>query len=247
MGNVSTKGIVLKQNNYGEADRMLTVFTEEYGIIKAAARGARRMKNRFGAAAQFLCYSDFELFMSNSEVASVNGISVNDAFYPASENISVLALFTYISDITIAGLGFSNPDERVLRLFLNTLYMCAYKRLAPEIAKVVYELRLMGYIGFAPMLGQCIVCGGSEDIELFDLNGGVVCGRCKSKAGKCVSMPENVYHALCYILASEDKKMFSFKASKDVINALGRISEQYINMHLDKKFSSLDYFKKILT
>lgn len=245
--NIITKGIVLKQSNYGEADRMLTVFTAEYGIIKVAARGVRRMKSRRSAAAQFLCYSDFELFMSNSEVATANNITVLDAFYPAQEEIEVLSLFTYISDLVIAGMGYSNPDERVLKLFLNTLYMCAYKRFNLSMAKTVFELRFMAYMGYVPMLAHCIVCGGQDNISHFDINGGVVCRGCTGQAGKCIDMPEDVYRAICYILASEDKKMFSFKASEEVIRGVSRISEKYIETHLDKNFSSLEYFKKMLT
>lgn len=245
--NIITKGIVLKQSNYGEADRMLTVFTAEYGIIKVAARGVRRMNSRRSAAAQFLCYSDFELFMSKSEVATANNITVIDVFYPAQEDIAVLSLFTYISDLVIAGLGFSNPDERVLSLFLNTLYMCAYKKYNLSMAKTVFELRFMAYMGYVPMIAHCICCGGTDNIKHFDINGGVVCAECRSQAGKCIDMPEDVYHALCYILAAENKKMFAFKASEAVIRGVSKISEKYIETHLDKNFSSLQYFKNMLT
>lgn len=247
MGNVSAKGIVLRQVNYGEADRMLTVFTDEYGIIKAAARGVRRMKSRRSAAAQFLCYGEFDLYMSGGEVSTLNSVSVLDAFYPVSEDISAISLFTYFADMAMAGVGFSNPDVQILRLFLNTLYMCAYKKLNLISAKVVYELRFMATIGFVPMLGRCSACGKSENITGFDLNFGVVCEECRRKTEGCIDMPEDVYHAICYILASEEKKMFSFKASADVMRKVSNISEKYVSRHLEKNFSSLDYFKKILT
>ncbi len=246
MGNVSTRGIVIKQTNYGEADRMLTIFTEEYGIIKAAARGVRRMNSRRAAAAQFLCYCDFELFMTSSEISSVNNISVVDAFFPAGENIVILSLFTYISDIIIAGMGYSNPDNRILKLFLNTLYMCAYKNFDVRMAKSVFELRYMAYIGFLPMLGKCADCG-NPDIAYFDLNCGTVCKECHGRHKDCIKISEDVYHAVCYILASEEKKMFSFRVSEKVLDELSKLTEKYTSFHLDRKFSTLDYFKSMLT
>lgn len=246
MGNVNVRGIVIKQTNYGEADRMLTIFTAEYGIIKAAARGVRRMKSRRSAAAQFLCYCEFEMYMAGNEVANINNINVVDAFFPACENIEILSLFTYISDIVTAGLGYSNPDERILKLFLNTLYKCTYKNFNPYMAKSVFELRFMAYIGFIPILGKCAFCE-NENIAYFDYGSGVMCENCHTQQKKGMKISQAVYHAVCYILASEEKKMFSFAVSNEIMKELGNLSEKYVEIHLDRKFSSLQYFKTMLT
>ena len=62
-----------------------------------------------------------------------------------------------------------------------------------------------------------------------------------------VSWPKNLYRALDYIIYSDDKKMLSFNASDGLMKLLCKIAEQYVELQLDQKFSSLDYYKTMLT
>lgn len=220
---------------------MLTVFTEKNGIMKAAAKGVRRMNSKFAAAAQFLCYCDFEMY-AGGEVANINNIRIIDAFLPISEDIVKLSAFAYLADIINFGMGYECADSRVLKLFLNTLYMCAYRNYDCAVAKVIFELRFMAYIGFIPHLGSCAECG-SDKPEYFDLSRGVICKNCHDKHKRGIRMSQDAYYAICYILASEEKKVFSFKISEEILKEVSEISERYVMFHLDRSFASLEYFK----
>ena len=59
MAEVRARGVIIKQSDYGEGHRMLTVFTEEYGIVKAVSYGVKKTKSK-SASSQFLCYGDFD-------------------------------------------------------------------------------------------------------------------------------------------------------------------------------------------
>ncbi len=62
------RGLILKEVNTGEADKIITVLTEKNGKISVLAKNIRRVKGRFGAGASFLCYSDFEVEPSRNEL-----------------------------------------------------------------------------------------------------------------------------------------------------------------------------------
>ena len=126
MANIETKGVIIKQNDYGEGHRMLHVFTQSRGIIKAVRYNAKRMRSK-AASSQFLSYGDFELRGSSGDVMTVHSMETIDSFMPVSENIKKLALGNYMADITYALLGANNPDERILKIFLNALYALAYR------------------------------------------------------------------------------------------------------------------------
>lgn len=245
MANIRAKGVIIRQSDYGEGHRMLSIFTEEYGIIKAVSYGAKKAKSKSAASSQFMCYADFDLYRApNREVLSVNSIDTIDGFYPICEDIVKLSLCVYLADITYELLGPENPDERILRIFLNTLYALAYKGERADKIKTVYELKLMAVGGYMPNISSCAVCGDNE-IRAFDAaKGSVVCGRCAG--GESVRISGGVYKAFSYIILCEDKKMLSFNASDEILAALNNVSERYVRVQTDRNFASLEYYKSIL-
>lgn len=245
MANISAKGVIIKQTDYGEGHRMLSVFTEEYGIVKAVSYGVKRSKSKAAASSQFLCYGNFDFYKAvNRDILTVNSIDTVDGFYPISEDIQKLSLCTYLADITYELLGAVNPDDRLLHIFLNALYALAYRNEDINKVKTVYELKLMAVGGYAPNMGCCSDCGSSA-VRAFDISkGGMVCASCMNK--NSIKISESVYRAICYIINCEDKKMLSFKANDALIKALNEISEKYIIAQTDRQFASLDYFKAIL-
>lgn len=242
MANVETKGVIIKQNDYGEGHRMLSIFTEKYGIIKAVNYNAKRMRSK-AASSQFLSYGAFSLYRSSGDIMTVKNIETADTFQPISENIRKLALSSYMADITYGLLGAENPDERIMRIFLNALYALAYRDEHPDKVKTVYELKLMSAGGYMPMLGGCAVCG-SGDISHFDIDkGAVFCSGCKST--QSVRISPGAYRAMRYITMCEDKRMLAFKANSVLVDELNRISERYVAAHLDRGFKSLEYYRAI--
>lgn len=242
MGTIRENGLIIKQNDYGEGHRMLSIFTDGRGIIKAVSYGAKRQKTKAAASSQFLCYGEFELYVSNRGAASVNSVNVAEAFQPIAEDIVKLALCTYLADITYALIGEENPDERLLKTLLNTVYALAYRGEPPEKIKAVYELRLMTLEGYMPNLGAC-GCG-SRDIKAFDLDkGSMVCASCRGKNSLTIS--PGVYRAMHYITTAEDKRIFSFTGSAALFAELGAVTEKYLLTHTERSYKSLDYYKKI--
>ena len=245
MAEIRARGIIIKQSDYGEGHRMLSIFTGEYGIVKAVSYGVKKSKSKVSASSQFLCYADFNLYKgANKDIMTINSIDTIDAFYPVSEDIKKLSLCVYLADITYSLLGSDNPDERILHLFLNSVYALAYRNESMEKVKTVYEMKLMCAGGYMPSLSGCASCGRA-DVFAFDLlKGGMVCKECGGKY--IVKMNKTLYRALDYIISCDDKKMLAFNASDDILKAMGKLSEQYIALQTDRNFTSLDYYKAML-
>lgn len=244
MGNIKTRGIVIRQRDYGEADRMLTIFTDKHGIIKAAAHGARRLRSKDGASSQFLSFGEFALFRGSGEIANVSSITPIDSFFPIQEDIFKLALGTYFSDVLYRLLDHANPDISLLRLFLNTLYALAYKKIWAEKIKTVFEWRAMTLGGFMPQMENCSQCGGTEQLTHFRIkSGSMVCKSCAAHGD--MLMDETMLLVIRYAVGAEDKRLFSFRAPQDAIKRVSTLSERYVSYHLDSIFESLHYYRKL--
>lgn len=238
------RGVIIKQSDYGEGHRILNIFTENAGIIKAVSYGAKKLKSRQAASSQVLCWGEFELYESGRDICTLKNVNVIDGFFPISYDIKKLALCTYLFDITYAMLGEGNPDDRLLKVLLNSLYALAYRDEDIMKVKSVYELKLMSVEGYEPNISGCGVCGSNE-LRAFDLEKGtVVCGGCATKSSIVIS--ESVYRAMEHIVRSSDKKMLSFTGNDILFEKLGEISEKYLLTQADRSFSSLNYFKSIM-
>lgn len=238
-----TNGLVIRQVNYGEADRILHIFTEELGIVNALAKGARKYKSHQGSAAQLLCYGQFTLAPGRG-MYRMQGASVLESFFALSQDIEKLALCTYLFDVTAALVQEQMSDRAALSLLLNTLYILANKDRPLALIKAVYELRLLLLEGFGANCGICSKCGKQEELSYFSNSaGGVVCQSCAAPGD--IPLSAAALAALRYILDEPLERIFSFSLPEAELQALGKVSEKYLLYHIERSFPSLDYYKQI--
>lgn len=238
------RGIIIRQNNYGDAHRMLSVFTKDSGIIKAIRYGVRGKKTSNAAAFQLFCYGDFKLRPSRGEIMTAVSADIIDGFYPVSEDIVKLALLTYLADITFCLLGEGNPDNRILSIFLNTVYAAAYMNEDYLKLKTVYELKLMCAGGYMPNFSRCSACGGAPEYFKPD-SGSFVC-RLHHSAGD-IKVSSGAAALMKYIAEVPDKRMLAFKLKDEsVLEELNAITEKYVSIQCERTFESLRYFRAML-
>lgn len=239
MGAVKTRGIIIKQSDYGEANRILTVFCERYGIIKAVSYGGKKSKNK---SAQFMSMGDFELYKGNGSLYTLDFAGVKESFYPIQEDICKLALASYFAQCVYGILGEENPDDEIMRLLLNMLYALAYTDNEISKIKAVFELKLMALGGYEPNMNSCVVCAGAP--YAFDTaGGGMVCRECLSDA--CVRIHGATYKAIQYVLSCSDKRVLSFKLPDKLYDEMNSVSELYIKNQLGTDFKGLEYYKML--
>ncbi len=244
MVSIKTRGLIIKNLDYGETSRMITVFTEDLGIISATVYGAHSKKKGLGASSRVFTWGEFLLKESGGKYRA-DEISVREGFFPLSEDIIKLSAAVYFADLSYAAVGINNKDEGVLRLLLNTLFAMCYNGIDTKVAKTVFEFRLAAEGGYLPITDCCATCQDelSGDVYFDIARGGTTCALCRSP--NAVHLPKASLNAIRYILSADDKKIFSFKADGQVFDAIAKLSEDYISEHLGRKFKSLDYYKKI--
>lgn len=244
MGDLKYRGIIIKQANYGEGNRMLWIFTETDGIVKAVRYGVRGKKSANAAAFQLFSYADFTLRESNSEIMTASGADVIDSFYPISEDIKKLALCVYLADIAYGMLGERNPDTRILSLLLNAVYALSSRNEPLFKVKCAYEIKLICAGGYMPNLSGCAICG-REGGYFSAQKGCLVCR--EHHTADDIKISQAAAAVMNYLISCEDKKMLSFSAKDEtVFDEVSRISEKYISVQCDRVSSALSYFYSII-
>lgn len=244
---LTTKGLVLRETRYKEADRILTLLTADQGKITVKARGALRKGSRIGAAAQPLCYSEFTMFGNRGRWTADEGCSV-EQFLGLREDIAQLALGAYFAELLDTVCPEDVPAPRTLSLALNALYALSRGLYGPDHVKAVFELSLLCMEGFAPEVEVCGVCG-RENVEepMFSpVSGMVHCRECGSVVmGGSAALDRESLDAMRYIAVSEPKRAFSFVIPEESEGRLCRACESFVRRQLDKNFYSLDYWKSV--
>ncbi len=243
----TTKGLILREVRYKEADRILTILTESEGKLSAKARGALRKSSRTGAATQMLTWSDLTLF-NNRGKWQVNEGSVIEGFPGLREDIARLALGSYFSECLDAFSAEEQPEPALLQLGLNSLYALSRGLREPVLLKAAFELRLMAVAGFEPNVQRCVFCGKTEPEEpcLGIENGGLCCRACrKADFGLTAALDADALKALRYVLSAPARQLFSFRLEGKSLKRLSDASEQYLREHAERGFATLDYWKKV--
>ena len=246
---LTTKALVLREVNYKEADKILTVLTEKEGKLTVKARGALRKGCRYGAAAQALSFSEMTLF-GNAGKWSINEAETIEQFLPLRTNLSAFSLGSYFAEMLEAVSDEDIPNPELLQLGLNALYALS-RSLYPEgHVKSVFELKLMCLCGFEPQLALCPTCGKEPPEDpVFSLNGG--CVHCRScppgAAGVSLPLSAETLDAMRFIAEAPPKRIFSFRIPAEAERQLGEVCEAYAAVQLERGFGTLDYWKSIFT
>lgn len=249
MSYVKTKGIVVKQNDVGDSDRVLNILTEN-GIVNVWARGARRPKSKLLASAQLFCLSDFVFYKSKSGY-SINSSEVSESFFNLRTDIERLTYANYILELINDSIQEEQESSEVLKLLLNTLYYLCKPDRDPRLLTSIFELRLMCLIGFQPMIYECERCGREildyDSCIYYDKNNSsIICGECINENEFFRKIPRGVYLSILHICGAPNEKLFSFNASEEVISGLRLFCREYVSNHMEKEYRSLDFLNKLL-
>lgn len=235
------KGLIIKETNVGEGDKIITILTPEYGKIQAVANGARSYKSKFIAGCQLFCYTNFVL-SKKKDWFRVTSAEPIQSFYALRTSLEKLCLSTYFCDLLSEVTTDAHGADEIIKLALNTFYILTKEDSLAKI-KATFELRLMSLSGFAPELSGCAVCGRKDGLTSFLIDeGALYCAECESK-GKI--LPGTLL-AMKHIVLSEPKKLFSYQASSEVLNEISLIAENYTLSHMGRDFRSLRYYLTII-
>ena len=241
----TTTGIVLRETEYKDADKLLEVLTKDYGRLTLKARGVRRSKSTLKSACQLLCYSEFT-FTDVRGKAVITEAAPVEQFRELRDDIELLALGSYFAQVCELVSQEDAPDDSLLSLLLNSLYALCKLHRPQRLVKGAFELRTACLAGFAPDLGGCAVCG-SDAPAFFDVaNGSLLCADCKmSEAGLRLPVSAGVLSAMRHIVGCPVKRLFSFSLNEASSAQLSSVTETYLATQLEHSFYTLDFYKSL--
>ena len=174
MSYIKTLGVVIKQSDVGDADRVLTLFTESAGKIKVWAKGSRRPRSKLLASSQLFCASNFVIYKSK-ESLYVSSAEIIETFFNLRNDIEKLTYASYLLQLVNDAIQEEQRAPDIQKLLLNSLHFIANTDRNPRLIVHIFELRFTVSLGFMPSFNFCISCNKKltdlvkENVSVFTI------------------------------------------------------------------------------
>ena len=241
------EAVVLRHNDYGEADRFLTLYTRQQGKLRALAKGARKVTSRKAGHLEPFTHVALQLakgrdlpIITQAETIQSHLPLRNDLMLTghASYVLELLDRFTY-EDAT------ENPP--IFRLLTETLSRLASKS-DPWLVIRYYEMRLLDFLGFRPQLVECVNCRSeimAED-QFFSFGaGGVICPRCGRGLHNLSPISVDALKYLRHFQRSSYTQASRARPSLEVQKETESLMQGYFTFLLERQLNTPGFLKQI--
>ncbi len=241
-----TEAIVLRRTDFGEADRLLTVFTPEQGKLKLIAKGARKPTSRKSGHVELFSHSRF-LVAVGRDLDIITQAETLEPFLPLREDLLRTTYAYYVAELADAFTAERDENRPLFHLLHEALgWLCTAEDLA--LAARYYELHLLGLVGFQP---QLFLCGGCREplqpvVNYFSAaEGSAFCPRCGYERGGTAELSLNALKVLRFLQTRDWATCRLLRLSPASHLEVERTMNHYITYHLERQLKSADFIYRL--
>lgn len=245
MKDYKTEGIIIRVRDYGEADRIITLFTRDRGKVQAIVKGCRKPKSQKRGVIQLFTHGDFVIY-SGRTLDTVTQCQAKEVFGPIREDLDRMAYATYLAELLDGFVNSGDAHDDLFFLSLVCLHLLTVDD--PELVIRAFEIRLMDTLGYRPHLTDCVVCGERlEGTGIFFSSrlGGGLCANCASHDPESIACKMGTINMLKQLAVWDLKRLRVLKLTGDTKRELGEMMKTYIDQRLEKKIKSADFLQSL--
>jgi DNA repair protein RecO (recombination protein O) len=244
----ATSAIVLRAVNYGESDRVVTLFGRTTGRVSALARGARKSQRRFAGGLGLGSVGEISVReRSGAELLTLESFDVTASHPSFGTDVARMAHAAYVAELVSKLCAPRQVELSVYDWLARFLDLLDAQGASAERLRV-FELGLLGRLGFGPMVTACAVCGGERtppppsDHRWDPDRGGAVCTSC-GRTGR--PMREVVRLTLARLAASTLDDATAEPLAADVNRGCREALLEIIKHHISGPLHSLEFIAKL--
>lgn len=259
MPSYKTKAVVLKSYSLGEADKIIKLFSQDIGLINAVAKGARKVKSKFGGSLELFNFVDLELSSGRSlDIIAQAEIIKNFGNIPLDFNKFLFCQL--ISEIVLKTHFSSSEASPVLFKLIYVCFNEIDKLPAGDISllkkvSIFFIAKFLKVTGYMPLINSCCKCGadisGTDgEVVGFSINlGGILCKGClpsiQNLAYSKMILTRNKYNYLRDIFICKFKDLQNLKVTHDILNDIYKLMGDYLKYHIDGSIDITNYLNRV--
>ena len=235
MSQFRDRGVVLRTIRLGEADRIVTMLTEQHGKVRAVAKGVRRTTSKFGSRLEPLTHVALLGWQGRGDLDTVNQVEIIDTNRAVREDLDRMATAMTMLEVVDQVAQERHANPRLYEMLVGALRALSIRD-SPMIAPAFF-LKVLALEGSAPVLDSCASCGATDVAQLvaFDLaEGGVLCRQCRRgrpvSEGALALLRRTLGGGLAGVLA---------EPRSDATDEVAVLATEAVESHLDRRLRSV--------
>ena len=245
-----TTGIITKVRSYGEANKHLTIYTKAYGKIHAVAKGAKKMKSRFGSTIEL--FTETKLFLYKQTYADLYLLTQSQIathFKSISKDVKKYTYASAVSDFMNTFVPFGEKSHSLYELFIHTLHQLDTEEHEDKIFSM-FMVKFLTQVGFRIALDSCTSCGSdlkqNKRMSVSPKHGGVVCEEC-SNGISTVEVYNNTLKLMDYLHRKTFDTLGKISIEKQSHMEIEKVVEHFLEYNFELKLKSLKVMESIRT
>lgn len=242
------KGLILKQKNFLNEQKFLTILTAERGLIFAKMKIGGQINRNIFSNVNVLGYYEFNIFDGRFGY-SIDAVEILELFFNLRYDPKKLALAQYFCELTNLFVPSKQLAKKHLNLLLNSLWLLCKKKFSCVFIKTVFEFRLISISGYMPNLIGCKFCCNYEKNRMFYVSdqGFLVCSDCLKNnkiSSNFIELTKPVLHAMRFIIYKNDRDIFNFRLKTDSLNFLSKLVENCVLIFSESELKTLKIYRQ---
>jgi DNA repair protein RecO (recombination protein O) len=241
------EAVVLQHSDFGEADRLLTLYTREHGKMRAIVKGARKIASRKAGHLEPFTRVRLQLARGH-DLFIVTQAETVEAYPALREDLTLTGYAAYVLELLTRFV----PDEEIAvpslyRLLTETLSRLATESI-PWLTVRSYEMRLLDLLGFRPQLFECANCGKEivAEAQFFSAAlGGAVCPNCGRGLPGLWSISVEALKYLRHFQRSEYRDAVRARPEEEVRGEIETVMQGYFQYLLERKLNTPGFMKRV--
>lgn len=240
------QGLVLRHFEYGEADRILSIFTLEHGKIRAIAKGVRKIASRKAGHLEPLTRANL-FFASGQNLAIITQAETIDPYLKLKSDLALMSYASYVIELLDRFTYEEGQNRDLYNLVVATLTRLEENPLVKTVVHY-YEVRLLDLMGFRPNLSQCSKCG--KEIVAVDQyftpeGGGVYCVECGRSQQDAWRISVEALKYFRHFQRSKYSQIEKLEVPPSAELELSALVERYMSYLLERGLNSPKFLRDI--
>jgi DNA repair protein RecO (recombination protein O) len=241
----SVQGIVLRSMDYGEGNKIISLFTPELGKVGVMARGAKKVKSRHAAVTQLFTYGDFVFFKQRGHMGSLNSAEIIEAHHALREDLHMSAHASYLVEMTDRMLGDEEGSTYIFEQLKSGL-MAIEEGKDMQIVVHLYEMKMFELAGYLPVTDACVSCGETSGITSFSpAMGGTLCTRCRYKDAAAIPIGEGALKLLKIFPRMDMRRLGAVQVKDETKTQLKACMRAYMDIHIGVQWKSRGFIEQM--
>lgn len=241
-----TEAIVLKRSDFGEADRILTLYTPERGKVRVVAKGIRRITSRKAGHLEMFVRSRI-LLHGGRDLDIVAQAESVETYRPLREDLRRTACAYFVAELLDGFTGEEEGQAAVYELLVETLRRLSTAR-DLWLATHYFEMRLLGLLGYRPELFFCVRCHAPlkpDGNALDPSGGGLVCPRCGGDEPHLETVSPQAFEVLRFLQTRPYEVCATLALNNRVRREVENLLESYDVYLMERRLKSAAFLRDL--